>query len=65
MRKYSLVLVLLLGAIVIVAGALEFLREAGVLTFSLRLFGPVLLVVLGLWVVACAVECRGVTYQKT
>jgi hypothetical protein len=64
MRKYSVVLLVLLGAIVVVAGSVELLRESGVITFSLKLFAPLLIVVLGLWVMACAVECKAPCYQQ-
>jgi hypothetical protein len=49
MRKYSVILLVLLGAIVVAAGSVELLREAGAITFSLKLFAPLLIVILGLW----------------
>ncbi len=65
MRKFSVLLLVLLGIIIIAAGTLEVLREADVLTLSLRVFAPLLVVVLGLWIVACASECRTGWYQST
>jgi hypothetical protein len=64
-RKYSMILLLFLGAIVVTAGALEMLREAEVLTFSLRIFAPLLLIVFGLWIAACAIECKAGCYPRT
>ncbi len=58
MRRFSVFLLVLLGAIIIVAGTVELLRQVQFLTFSLNVFGPVLILVLGLWIIACAVECR-------
>lgn len=58
MRRFSVLLLVFLGIIVVAAGTVELLRETQVLTFSLNLFGPLLVVVLGFWIVACAVECR-------
>ncbi len=56
--RYSVLLLVLLGAVVVVAGLLDLLREAQVLIFSFAGFGAVLIVILGLWIVTCAVECR-------
>jgi hypothetical protein len=58
MKQFSLVLLVLLGAIIVAAGTLDLLRVAKVLAFSFNLFSPLLIVVLGLWIVACAYECR-------
>ncbi len=58
LRRFSVLLLVLLGVVVVVAGVLDLLREAQVLAFSFTGFGSVLIVVLGLWIVACAVECR-------
>jgi hypothetical protein len=64
MRKYSLTLLVLLGALLAVAGTLEFLREVEIVNLSLKTFGGVLVVVLGLWVIVCAVECGSSSYQQ-
>ena|GEM_PF-6413308 len=58
MRRFSVLLLVMLGAVVVIAGVLDLLREAQVLTFSFTGFGSVLIIVLGLWIVACAIECR-------
>ncbi len=65
MRKYSVILLVLLGLLVVVAGTLELLREASVLILSFKFFGGLLIIILGLWVVACAIECRSGSYQRT
>ena len=57
MKRFSVFLLVFLGAIVVAAGMLELLREAQVLMFNFDAFSPLLIVVLGLWIVSCAVEC--------
>jgi hypothetical protein len=64
MRKIAFYLLAALGAIVVIAGAMEFLRETEIVTFSFKAFAPAFVVVLGLWVMACAIECRNNAYQK-
>ena len=56
--KYNVLLLALLGVVVVAAGAVEVAREAGVLIVGLNVFGSVLIVLLGLWIVTCAIECR-------
>jgi hypothetical protein len=58
MRKYSLLLFVALGLIIIAAGAIDLLNEAGVFTLRLDIFGSLLIVLVGLWITACAIECR-------
>jgi surface polysaccharide O-acyltransferase-like enzyme len=57
MKQFSVLLLALLGVIVVAAGTLDLLKEAQVLTLNFNLFRPVLVMVLGLWIVVCAVEC--------
>ncbi len=59
LRRYSVILLVLLGFIVIAAGAVDILMEVGFLTSGLHIFGGLLVVVVGLWITVCAVECRG------
>ena len=58
MAKYSVLFLALLGIVVVAAGAVELIKESGVLMVGLDVFGSVLIVLLGLWIVACAIECR-------
>jgi hypothetical protein len=58
MRRYSVFVLLLLGVVVIAAGSFELLRETGVFTGGLDIFGSLLIVVLGLWIITCGIECR-------
>ncbi len=58
MRRYSVALLVAIGFIVIAAGTLDLLVEAGVVVGGLHLFGGLLVVAVGLWITACAVECR-------
>jgi len=64
MRKYSVALLVLLGIVVIIAGAVELVRETGVLAIRLDILGSVLIVMLGLWIVACAFECKRSTLKE-
>jgi len=58
MTNYSVLLLALLGVVVVAAGGGELAREAGALTAGLNVFGSVLIILLGLWMVTCAIECR-------
>ena len=58
MTKHNVPLLALLGVVVVVAGVGELAREAGFLTVGLNVFGSVLIVLLGIWIVSCAIECR-------
>lgn len=57
-RRYSVILLVLLGFVIVMAGAFDLLREAGVFGGGLDFFGSLLIVVVGLWVITCGVECR-------
>ena len=65
MRKYSAILLVLLGAVIIVAGAVGILKETNVLSVNSDVFGPVLFFVVGVWIVACALECRTRYFNDT
>lgn len=58
MRQFSVLLLVALGVIVVFAGVVALLEETQLLTIGLNFFGPLLILVLGLWIVACAIECR-------
>ena len=58
MRKASLLLEVLLGAIMVAAGVFGLLRKPEVLYGGLDFFGAVFIIVPGLWIFACNVECR-------
>ena len=58
MIRYSVLLLAFLGIVIMAAGAVELIRQAGVLTVDLDVFGSMLIVLLGLWIVTCAIECR-------
>ncbi len=64
MRKVAYILLVALGAIIVSSGTLVALREAAIVTISLKVLAPVFVVFLGLWIIACAIECRNNTYQK-
>jgi len=57
-RRYSVLLLVLLGLIVVATGALSLLRETGVFVGGLGVFSALVVVVLGLWIMTCSVECR-------
>jgi len=65
LRKYSAILLVLLGAVIIVAGAVGTLKETNVLSVNLDVFGPVLFVVVGVWIVGCALEFRTWHFNDT
>ncbi len=58
MRRYSVALLIVIGFIVVVAGAMDLLVEAGIVVGGLHLFGGLLVVAVGLWITACALECN-------
>lgn len=58
MRRISNFLFVALGATIIASGFLAALREATVITFSLKWISPLFIVLIGLWVVICAFECK-------
>jgi hypothetical protein len=58
MRRYSILLLVALGLVIIAAGAIDLLNEAGVFALRLDIFGSLLIVLVGLWITACAIECR-------
>ena len=58
MGRFSVLLLVLLGVVVVAAGLLDLLREAQILVFSFTGLGSVLIVLLGIWIVVCAVECK-------
>ncbi len=64
MKRYGVVLLVLIGLLVVAAGTVELLREAGVITLELDVFGSILIVMLGLWITACALECRRLIGQS-
>lgn len=65
MRKYSMILLVLLGIVVIVAGAFELLTETGIIAIKLNIVGSVLIVMVGLWIAVCAIECRSGYYDNS
>jgi hypothetical protein len=50
-EQFSVLMLVILGAIIVVAGTLDLLRETQVLTFSFTGLGSLPIVVLGLWIV--------------
>lgn len=58
MKKYSMLTLILLGTAIIATGSAALLADAGIVAISLKGFGALLVLLVGLWVIACAVECH-------
>lgn len=58
MRRYSVLLLVVLGIIIIAAGIVDLLNEAGMFNVELHIFGPLLIIAVGLWMLACVFECK-------
>jgi len=65
MAKYGVLLLALLGVVVVAAGVVELIKEAGLLTVGLDVVGSALIVLLGIWIMACAIECRSCYLEES
>ncbi len=58
MTKLSNYLFLALGATIIASGLLAALREAAIISFSLKWISPLFIALVGIWMVICVFKCK-------